>query len=165
MPTSTEKCVSHNEVYWCFLYKKQVRSAFQIESDTLLLLQVKDQAIKYSVPNKSSWIATVLLIDKAILCLNWVHVPYWDKKWCPAIKTIQTIMISKYHQYERRKWHVGSPQRSTANLEKGPKALHLNSLSVPHTMGMSSRHLYLWNYLRAILQTCIVRGTKTPMMV
>ena len=174
MPMLTEKCASHNEFYWCFLYKKQVRSAFLMESDTLLLLQVKDQAIRYSIPNKSSWIATVLLIEldmqegpsdwiafiKAIPCLNWVHVSYWEKKWCLAIKTIQTTMISRYHQCERHKWHVGSPQRSMANLEKGHKALHLNSLSVPPTMGTSSRPLYLWILSTGHTAVMYVRGRK-----
>ena len=50
----TEECASHNEFFIDVFYKKHVSGAFQMESDTLQLLQVKDQAIEYSVPNKSS---------------------------------------------------------------------------------------------------------------
>ena len=41
------------------------------------------------------------------------------------------------------KRHVGSPQRPTANLEKGPIALHLNSLHVRPTME-SQHDLYTY---------------------
>ena len=51
---STEKCASHGKDFIDVFLQETSQKCLSKDSDTLLLLQVKDQAIEYSVPNKSS---------------------------------------------------------------------------------------------------------------